>query len=124
MEVERLPPDAQTRLLHLAGQLFREALVGLKDLDRSRNETRNRYRNEIPADPDDPRPSLARAGVEDLVIDLFSQHESRRLDAVGWLRGVFGSVDTTKVNLGGVKRTNAYLTFLPATHLKCSRSNT
>jgi type VI secretion system protein len=86
VEVERLPPDAQTRLLHLAGQLFREALVGLKDLDRSRNDTRNRYRIELPTDPEDPRPSLARTTVEDLVIDLFAQHESRRLDAVGWLR--------------------------------------
>ncbi len=47
VEVERLPPDAQTRLLHLAGQLFREALVGLKDLDRSRNDTRNRFRIEL-----------------------------------------------------------------------------
>jgi type VI secretion system protein len=86
VEVERLPQDAQTRLLHLAGQLFREALVGLKDLDRSRNDTRNRFRIELPTDPDDPRPSLARSTVEDLVIDLFAQHESRRLDAIGWLR--------------------------------------
>lgn len=89
VEVERLPPDAQTRLLHLAGQLFREALVGLKDLDRSRNETRNRFRVEVVADPDDPRPSITRAAVEDLVIDLFTQHETRRLDAVGWLREAF-----------------------------------
>ncbi|MGH8139248.1 MAG: type VI secretion system-associated FHA domain protein TagH [Steroidobacteraceae bacterium] len=86
IEAEKLPPDAQTRMLHLAGQLFREALVGFKELDRSRNDTRNRYRIELPADPDDPRPSLARATVEDLLIDLFVQHESRRLDAVGWLR--------------------------------------
>jgi type VI secretion system protein len=86
VEVERLPPDAQTRLLHLAGQLFREALVGLKDLDRSRNDTRNRYRIELTTDPDDPRPSLARTAVEDLVIDLFAKHETRQLDAVGWLR--------------------------------------
>jgi type VI secretion system protein len=86
VEVERLPPDAQTRMLHLAGQLFREALVGLKELDRSRGDTRNRYRIELPVEPDDPRPSLARAAVEDLIIELFSQHESRRLDAIGWLR--------------------------------------
>jgi type VI secretion system protein len=86
VEVERLPPDAQTRLLHLAGQLFREALVGLKDLDRSRNDTRNRYRIELTMEPDDPRPSLARTAVEDLVIDLFAKHETRKLDAVGWLR--------------------------------------
>jgi type VI secretion system FHA domain protein len=86
IDADKLPPDAQTRMLHLAGQLFREALVGFKELDRSRNDTRNRYRIELHTEPDDPRPSLARSTVEDLVIDLFLQHESRRLDAVGWLR--------------------------------------
>ena len=86
IEAEKLPPEAQTRMLHLAGQLFREALVGFKELDRARNETRNRYRIELPVDADDPRPSLARSTVEDLLIELFLQHESRRLDAVGWLR--------------------------------------
>ena len=85
IDSEKLPADAQTRMLHLAGQLFREALVGFKELDRSRNDSRNRYRIELPTEPDDPRPSLDRS-VDDLIIDLFLQHESRRLDAVGWLR--------------------------------------
>ena len=84
---ERLPADAQTRLLHLAGRLFREALVGLKDLERTRVNTRNRYRIEMPArEPDDPRPSLADSMVEDLLISLLVQHENRRLDSVQWLR--------------------------------------
>jgi type VI secretion system protein len=88
IDAEKLPVDAQTRMLHLAGQLFREALVGLKDLERTRNETRNRYRIELAVDPEDPRPSLAHSTVEDLLIALFMQHESRSLDAVGWLREV------------------------------------
>jgi type VI secretion system protein len=87
IDAERLPADAQTRLLHLAGQLFREALVGFKDLDRSRSESRNRFRIEqLLQDPDDPRPSLSRSTVEDLLLGLFLSHESRRLDAVQWLR--------------------------------------
>ncbi len=86
IDIERLPADAQTRLLHLVGQLFREAFVGLKDLERSRNEIRNRYRIELPQVPDDPRPSLARMAVEDLLIEILHQHETRRLDAVQWLR--------------------------------------
>ena len=85
VEMERLPADAQTRLLHLAGQLFREALVGLKDLERSQQEVRNRLRIELPVS-EDSRPSLARSAIEDVLVDLFSQHESRRLDAVQWLR--------------------------------------
>jgi type VI secretion system FHA domain protein len=87
IDAERLPADAQTRLLHLAGQLFREALVGFKDLDRSRSESRNRFRIEQPQqDPDDPRPSLSRSTMEDLLLDLFLSHENRRFDAVQWLR--------------------------------------
>src|SRR5262249_51457633 len=65
IDVEKLPPDAQTRMLHLAGQLFREALVGFKELERMRHDTRNRYRVELSTEPDDPRPSLARSTVED-----------------------------------------------------------
>ncbi len=87
IEPERLPADAQVRLLHLAGRLFREALVGFKDLERSRSETRNRYRIESqPQEPDDPRPLLADSMVEELLIALFVQHEGRRLDSVQWLR--------------------------------------
>jgi type VI secretion system protein len=89
IDTERLPADAQGRLLHLAGRLFREVLVGLKDLERTRTTTRNRYRIETPArDPDDLRPSLADSMVEDLLIGLFVQHEGRRLDSVQWLREV------------------------------------
>ena len=88
---ERLPADAQGRLLHLAGRLFREALVGFKDLERTRGETRNRYRIELtPPEHDDPRPSLANSMVEDLLVALFVQHEGRRLDSVQWLREVLG----------------------------------
>jgi len=89
IDTERLPADAQGRLLHLAGRLFREALVGLKDLERTRAATRNRYRIETAArEPDDARPSLADSMVEDLLINLFVQHEGRRLDSVQWLREV------------------------------------
>ncbi len=87
IDTERLPADAQVRLLHLAGRLLREALVGFKDLERTRQEARNRYRVEPPQpEPDDPRPSLADSIVEELLISLFLQHEGRRLDSVQWLR--------------------------------------
>ncbi|MDE2135939.1 MAG: type VI secretion system-associated FHA domain protein TagH [Gammaproteobacteria bacterium] len=91
IDIEKLPADAQSRLLHLAGRLFRETLVGLKDLERTRASTRNRYRIETPPrEPDDPRPSLADSMVEELLVELFVQHENRRLDSVQWLREVVG----------------------------------
>lgn len=83
---DRLPGEAQTRLLHLAGQLFREMLVGLKDLERCQRDERNRFRIELPVDPEDSRPQLGRTAVDDLVVELLKQHESRRIDAVQWLR--------------------------------------
>jgi type VI secretion system protein len=92
---ERLPADAQTRMMHLAGQLLREALVGLKDLERARNEIRNRFRIDIQADADDPRPQLAGSAIEELLLNLLNQHETRQIDAVQWLRE---TVDTAKAH--------------------------
>jgi type VI secretion system FHA domain protein len=87
IEPEKLPPEAQTRMLHLTGQLLREALVGLKDLERSRSEIRDRFRIELPPpEPDDPRPSLGRSTVDELLLQLLVRHESRSVDAVQWLR--------------------------------------
>jgi type VI secretion system protein len=91
---EKLSADAQTRMLHLAGQLFREALVGFKELDRARHETRNRFRIEIQIDPEDPRASLAKLGVDELILELMQAHESRRLDAVQWLRETVAEAKT------------------------------
>ena len=87
IDQEKLPAEAQTRMLHLTGQLLREALVGLKDLERSRAELRDRFRIELPPpEPDDPRPSLVRLTVDELLLDILVQHESRSIDAVQWLR--------------------------------------
>jgi len=87
IEPERLPAEAQGRLLHLAGRLFREALLGFKELERTRADTRNRYRIESPPpEQDDPRPSLDGSMIEDLAVELFLRHEGRRLDSVQWLR--------------------------------------
>jgi type VI secretion system protein len=86
IDSDKLPGDAQTRMMHLIGQLFREAFVGLKDLERGRNEIRNRFRIDIQPDTDDPRPSLARMTVEELLVEILHQHETRRLDGVQWLR--------------------------------------
>jgi type VI secretion system protein len=89
---ERLPADAQTRLMHLAGQLLRESLVGLKDLERARGEIRNRFRIEMHTDAEDSRPSLAGLAIEELLVNLFNQHETRQTDAVQWLRETMDAV--------------------------------
>jgi type VI secretion system FHA domain protein len=95
IEHERLPADAQTRLMHLAGQLVREVLMGLKDLERARNELCNRFRIDLATDADDPRASLGRAAVEELLLELLTRHESRQIDAVQWVRE---TVDAAKAH--------------------------
>jgi len=95
IDSDQLPADAQTRFLHLAGQLFREALLGFKELDRSRGDSRNRFRIELPPpEPDDPRPSLSRSTVEELLLGLFKRHENRSLDAVQWVRETINEAKT------------------------------
>jgi type VI secretion system FHA domain protein len=86
IEAEKLPADAQTRLMHLVGQLVREVLVGLKDLDRARHQTHNRFRIDLPTDPEDNRPSVTQLTVEELILRLLTEHEKRGIDAVQWLR--------------------------------------
>jgi type VI secretion system FHA domain protein len=86
--VDHFGPELQSGLLHLAGQLCREALVGLKDLERVRSENLRPMQIGAPAAAEDSRPSLARAAAADLLVEILGQHESRRLDAVQWLREV------------------------------------
>jgi type VI secretion system protein len=94
LDVRLLPPDAQARVLQLVGQLFREALVGLKDLERARGEIRSRFEITLPPDPDDPRPSLVRSTVEELLVVVLSQAESRSFDAVQWIREAIEAAKT------------------------------
>jgi type VI secretion system protein len=112
IEADQLPVDAQTRLLHLAGQLFREALVGFKDLERSRNESRNRFRIETPPqDADDPRPNLLRLTASELLLELMLSHEHRRLDAVQWLREAVDEAKTHELAMQQATRA-AFVEFL------------
>jgi type VI secretion system protein len=111
MDGDKLSPDAQTRMLHVAGQLFREALVGFKELERARHEVRNRFRIEIQPEPDDPRPSLARLTVDELMLELLQQHETRRLDAVQWLREAVAEAKTHE-NASSAAMRAAFIEFL------------
>lgn len=111
IDPETLPADAQTRLLHLAGQLCREALLGLKDLERSQQELRNRFRIESPRDPEDPRPMLASGSIEELLTRLLAGHEVRRADAVQWLRDEFDRAKSHESAVAGAMRT-AFVEFI------------
>src|SRR6187455_379163 len=86
---ETLPVEAHSRMLHLAGQLLRESLLGLKESNRSQQEQRNRLRVTYQKEPGDLLPSLERHSVDELIQELLKAHDSRRFDAVQWLRESF-----------------------------------
>jgi type VI secretion system protein len=87
--LETLPVDAHARMLHLAGQLLRESLLGLKGSTRSQQAQRNKLRVTYQKEPGDLLPSLERHSVEELIQELLKAHDSRRFDAVQWLRESF-----------------------------------
>ena len=87
--LESLPVDAHARMLHLAGQLLRESLLGLKESNRHQQAQRNQLRVTWQKSPGDLLPSLERHTVEELIQELLKAHDSRRFDAVQWLRESF-----------------------------------
>jgi type VI secretion system protein len=89
IEPETLPAEAQTRMLHLAGQLLREALVGMRAVERMRHAQHNRFRIPEESTTRDSPFSLASGDVNELLVNLLRSHDSRRLDAVQWLRGQY-----------------------------------
>jgi type VI secretion system FHA domain protein len=91
ISLDSLPADGHARMLHLAGQLVRESLLGLKAGGRAQQEQRNGLRVTYQKDADDLVPSLERHSVEDLIQDLLKAHDSRRFDAVNWLRNAFST---------------------------------
>jgi type VI secretion system FHA domain protein len=86
---ETLPVDAHSRMLHLAGQLLRESLLGLKESNRNQQDQRNELHVTYQKEPADLLPSLERNSVEELIQELLKAHDSRRFDAVQWLRESF-----------------------------------
>ena len=88
---ETLPVEAHSRMLHLAGQLLRESLLGLKESTRSQQEQRNQLRVTFEKPRSDNQPSLERQSVEELIQELLKAHDSRRFDAVNWLRESFAA---------------------------------
>ena len=86
---QQLPVDGQERLLQLAGLLLRESLVGIKELARTQREIRqDSGLSAIAEDPE--RVALQNLPVEELLVRLLLGHEQRQLDAVQWMRELFG----------------------------------
>ncbi|MGC4028311.1 MAG: FHA domain-containing protein [Steroidobacteraceae bacterium] len=93
----RMPVEHEARALHLAGQLLREALLGLKEVLRAQKVFRDRYG--IETDDADTLSPLNRA-ADEYLLQLLRGHEKHELDAVIQLRSNFSdaSAQTSAVD--------------------------
>jgi type VI secretion system protein len=89
--------EARNGALQLAGQLLREAVLGLMDLNQSRNEFRNRFRMPPVAASEGPESPLNFSqGVDEALVRLLTTNSTR-----------LGSVEAVRDNFRELKAQNA-----------------
>jgi type VI secretion system protein len=88
-------PEARGAALQLAGQLLREAVLGLMDLNQSRNEFRNRFRIATPSAEAPESPLSFSRGVDEALVRLLTTLSTRA-----------GSVETIRDNFRELKAQN------------------
>jgi type VI secretion system FHA domain protein len=89
-------PDARGAALQLAGQLLREAVLGLMDLNQGRNEFRNKFRIAAPAAEGSDSPLNLARGVDEALVRLLTTMSTRA-----------GSVEAIRENFRELKAQNA-----------------
>jgi type VI secretion system FHA domain protein len=87
--------EARGAALQLAGQLLRESVLGLMDLNHGRNEFRNRFRISPPADEGPESPLNFSKGVDEALVRLLSTLSTRA-----------GSVEAIRHNFRELKAQN------------------
>ena len=87
--------EARGAALQLAGQLLREAIIGLMDLNQSRNEFRNRFRISAPPNEGPESPLSVSRGVDEALVRLLTTLSTRA-----------GSVEAIRQNFRELKAQN------------------
>jgi len=87
--------EARGAALQLAGQLLREAIIGLMDLNQSRNEFRNRFRISAPPNEGPESPLNVSRGVDEALVRLLTTLSTRA-----------GSVEAVRQNFRELKAQN------------------
>jgi type VI secretion system FHA domain protein len=96
IEPSAITTEARGAALQLAGQLLRESVLGLMDLNQSRNEFRNRFRISPPANEGPESPLNFSRGVDEALVRLLTTLSTRA-----------GSVETIRQNFRELKAQNA-----------------
>jgi type VI secretion system FHA domain protein len=87
--------EARSSALQLAGQLLRESVLGLMDLNQGRNEFRNRFRIAAPANDGPESPLNFSRGVDEALVRLLTTTSTRA-----------GSVEAIRQNFRELKAQN------------------
>jgi type VI secretion system protein len=95
IEPRAVSPDARGAALQLAGQLLREAVVGLMDLNQGRNEFRNKFRIPAPSADGPESPLNLSKGVDEALVRLLTTTSTRA-----------GSVEAIRDNFRELKAQN------------------
>jgi type VI secretion system protein len=95
IEPRAVSPDARGTALQLAGQLLREAVLGLMDLNQGRNEFRNKFRIPAPAADVPESPLNLSKGVDEALVRLLTTLSTRA-----------GSVEAIRDNFRELKAQN------------------
>jgi type VI secretion system FHA domain protein len=97
-----LPADAHNVLLTLAGQMLREAVLGLMESLKGRSDMKSRMRlNQTTIQPGENNPLKFSASVEEAVLKLLDPHSSRYLGPIDAIRESFADVRMHQTALVG-----------------------
>jgi type VI secretion system protein len=91
-----VPADTRGAALQLAGQLLREAVLGLMDLNQGRNEFRNKFKIAAPAADRSESPLNFSRGVDEALVRLLTTLSTRA-----------GSVEAIRDNFRELKAQNS-----------------
>jgi type VI secretion system protein len=95
VDPRNIGPEVRAVVMQMAGQLLRESLLGLMDLNQSRNEFRNRFRVSPPAADGAESPLNFSGGVDEALLRLLTNSSVRS-----------GSVDAIRSNFRELKAQN------------------
>jgi type VI secretion system FHA domain protein len=95
IDPQNLTSEARGAALQLAGQLLREAVLGLMDLNQNRNEFRNRFRISPPPNDGPESPLNFSRGVDEALVRLLTTLSTRA-----------GSVEAIRQNFRELKAQN------------------
>src|SRR5271163_59739 len=95
IEPRSVSPEARGAALQLAGQLLREAVLGLMDLNQGRNEFRNKFRIPAPSADAAESPLNLSKGVDEALVRLLTNISTRA-----------GSVEAIRDNFRELKAQN------------------